>query len=53
MFPKLEKGEGRFSIAGFTWSMLETYADLYLLASARAGHLLTITTHCEIDRVVA
>lgn len=34
-------------------SLLDALADLYIFASARADHLLTITTHLECDRNVA
>jgi hypothetical protein len=34
----------------WTHAAFETLADLYILASARAGHLLTITAHKEMDR---
>jgi hypothetical protein len=34
----------------WTKAAFDVLADLYLLASARAGHLLTITVHKEMDR---
>lgn len=37
----------------WTRESFDTLADLYILASARAGHLLTITAHKEMDRNLA
>lgn len=34
----------------WTHALLDTLANLYILASARANHLLTITCHVEADR---
>ena len=34
----------------WTHDAFDTLADLYILASVRAGHLLTITAHKEMDR---
>ena len=34
----------------WTKQAFDVLADLYILASARAGHLLTVTVHKEIDR---
>lgn len=36
----------------YKWTVeaFDVLADLYILASARAGHLLTITAHKEVDR---
>lgn len=47
---------GQHEVSGvstfFLWThaAIDALADLYLLASARAGHLLTVTCHSEIDR---
>lgn len=45
------KGTGRWWIV-FHWTKawMQAYAQLYVLASARAGHLLTVTAHMEMDR---
>ncbi|MGH7496146.1 MAG: S8 family peptidase [bacterium] len=37
----------------WTNTALDVLADLYIFASARAGHLLTITVHKEMDRNLA
>jgi hypothetical protein len=34
----------------YTKALLDTLADLYIMASARAGHLLTVSAHKELDR---
>ena len=48
------KGRGRKAKRRdyYRWSsvMLDALADLYVLASARACHLLTVTCHVEVDR---
>lgn len=38
--------------AWFKWTddLIDSFASLYVIASARANHLLTITTHLETDR---
>jgi hypothetical protein len=36
----------------WTHAMLDALADLYVFASARAAHLLTVTGHLEVDRNV-
>jgi hypothetical protein len=38
----------------YKWSeeLMDALADLYVLASARAGHLLTVTVHAEADRAL-
>ena len=45
----------RASATYFKWTRaaFEVLADLYILASARAGHLLTVTAHKEVDRNLA
>ncbi len=37
-------------IAGFSQAAIDALVDMYVLASARAGHLLTVTCHVEVDR---
>jgi hypothetical protein len=46
------KAHGGKKVNYYKWThaAFETLADLYILASARAGHLLTITAHKEMDR---
>ena len=61
--PSHSNGQGRYACVAsngeegeqaqywkWTHALLDTLADLYVYASARAGHLLTITTHLEMDR---
>lgn len=36
----------------WTRRMIESLADLYIIASARAGHLITITCHLEMDQAL-
>ncbi|MET0419030.1 MAG: D-alanyl-D-alanine carboxypeptidase family protein, partial [Actinoplanes sp.] len=43
-------GAGKVNYYKWTVAAFEVLADLYILASARAGHLLTITAHKEMDR---
>jgi hypothetical protein len=50
--PDPKKGEKVIFFAGSPEPFLLGLVDLYLLASARAGHLLTITTHNEVDRSI-
>jgi hypothetical protein len=40
-------------LSRWTQDLVDTLAELYVLASARAGHLLTITCHIETDRNLA
>ncbi|MCO5169888.1 MAG: hypothetical protein M9894_26420 [Planctomycetes bacterium] len=47
-----KKGEVAFFVAAAPVTLIDGLVDLYLLASARAGHLLTITTHMEVDRTI-
>ncbi|MCW8140789.1 MAG: hypothetical protein KIT58_17955, partial [Planctomycetota bacterium] len=44
--------EGTKGGAIYRWphALLDALADLYVFASARAGHLLTVTAHVEMDR---
>lgn len=44
---------GRVTFYKWTKEALDALADLYILASARAGHLLTISGHKEMDRNLA
>lgn len=50
--PKAGKDEVAVLVAGAPKVMIDGMVDLYLLASLRAGHLLTVTTHVEADRVL-
>jgi hypothetical protein len=50
--PKPKSKEKTLFFAASPKCFIDGIADLYLLASARAGHLLTITTHVEVDRMV-
>lgn len=50
--PDPKKGEKVIFFAGSPEPFMQGLVDLYLLGSARAGHLLTITTHNEVDRTV-
>jgi hypothetical protein len=43
-------GKGKAKYYKWTTEALDVLADLYILASARAGHLLTISVHKEMDR---
>lgn len=47
-----KRGEVAFFVAAAPVTLIEGLVDLYLLASARAGHLLTVTTHMEVDRTI-
>jgi len=46
-------GKGKAKYFKWTHQAFDVLADLYILASARAGHLLTITAHKEMDRNLA
>lgn len=43
-------GDAHYLVSAWSQPLIETLADLYLLGSARAGHLLTITCHVEAER---
>lgn len=47
-----DTGKDRTGIYKFSAELIEALADLYVLASARAGHLLTVTAHSEVDRAL-
>lgn len=51
-YPKPGRKEVAFTLGATTKQMMTGLVDLYLLASARAGHLLTVTTHYEVDRTL-
>lgn len=50
--PKPKRGEKPVFFSASPRCFIDGIADLYILASARAGHLLTVTTHVEVDRVI-
>lgn len=48
----VDGGKGTAGIYKWSDELMDALADLYVLASARAGHLLTVTAHAEIDRAL-
>lgn len=45
-----KKEDGKIGYWKWSHELVNAMADLYVLASARANHLLTITAHVEVDR---